>query len=182
MREIEVKAKISDFSVIIKQLEDLGCKFTDPIIQKDRIFLEKGLGFKDIKPGIRVLRIRGENNKTILNLKIHVKDELDCIEKEIIVNDSKEMLEIIEKIGYHEVARVNKKRIKCNYHDYEICLDEVENLGVFIEVEKKSDKDVEKVRDGIMVFLRQFGVKEGDRVFFGYDTLLFNEGKELTSS
>ena len=39
--------------------------------------------------------------------------------------------------------------MKCKYKEYEICLDEVEELGSFIEVEKMSDEDGEKVQAGI---------------------------------
>ncbi|MDP3762811.1 MAG: CYTH domain-containing protein, partial [bacterium] len=57
---------------------------------------------------------------------------------------------------------------------YEICLDEVDRLGSFVEVETFSDDgDPEKIQEEIFKFLLSLGVKPEDRVREGYDTLVY---------
>jgi hypothetical protein len=46
-------------------------------------------------------------------------------------------------LNFKEVVRVVKKRKKTHYKDYEICLDEIENLGTFIEIEKIGNENIE---------------------------------------
>jgi len=54
----------------------------------------------------------------------------------------------------------------------EICLDEVENLGSFIEVEKMSDGDSKQIQEELAEFLGLLGVSPKDRVTKGYNTLM----------
>lgn len=177
MREIEVKAKIDDSDKIIASLENLGCVLSEPIVQNDKIFLENGIEFKDIRKGTNVLRIREQKHKTLFTLKRREENELDCIEKEIEISNAKEFEEILEYLGYHEVVAVNKTRIKCKYDGLEICLDKVDELGGFIEVEKMSDEDGLKVQEELFGFLLSLGIKREDRIFKGYDTLIVEQNK-----
>jgi adenylate cyclase, class 2 len=176
MKEIEVKAKIQNFDFLLSKLKELGCNFSEPLIQKDKIFLSNNLEFPDIILGTPVLRIR-ESKDNRFTLKISPENELACFEHEVIVNDSKQMHEILKNIGFHEVVKVNKSRIKCKYNDYKICLDDVEDLGKFVEVEKISDENSSKVQKELFKFLESLGVKKEDRVFKGYDTLIYYKDK-----
>lgn len=167
-KEIEVKVKIENFTSIENQLKKLGCKLSDPIVQNDVIFFERNY----VNGPRNVLRIREVNGVSILTFKRGKTDELDCIEKEVEIKDSSSMEAIIELLGYIEYVRVNKKRKKCNYGDYEICLDEVGNLGKFIEVEKMSSEDGEIIKQELIDFLISLDVDISKRVFKGYDTLV----------
>lgn len=176
MKEIEIKARIRNFNSVINQLKKIGCKISEPITQKDIIFLGDNLGFLDIKGGTNVLRIREENGKISFTLKQRQKNELDCIEKEVIIDNLKEMEDILSHLGYHEVIRVNKKRRKCNFKKYNICLDEVDGLGKFIEVEEMSkEKNAIRVQDELFRFLQTLGIKKEERITKGHDTLIYNE-------
>lgn len=176
--EIEVKAKVRDFELIKNKLVNIGCKLSEPIIQNDYIYTIKGL---DINKGYNnspVLRIREQNGKYIFTLKKNRNNELDCIEKELEISNKEIMQEIFELMGYESNVSVHKSRIKCNYNEYEICLDEVEDLGSYIEVEKISDDDGEKVQNELFDFLQTLGVLKEDRVFNGYDTLIWLKNNE----
>lgn len=168
MKEIEVKAKIEGLESLIEKLEMLGCEISDPIIQNDIVFCKKEIG----PEGKNVLRIRRAGDEITFTLKRNISNELDCIEKEVVIDDAEAMKDIVELIGYSEVVRVNKKRRKGRLGDYEICLDEVESLGFFIEVEKMSDEDGEAVQKELFDFLLSLGVDQNSRVAKGYDTLL----------
>ena len=57
----------------------------------------------------------------------------------------------------------------------EICLDEVKDLGNFIEVEKITDEDPDKVQEELFRFLESVGVRREDRVVNGYDILMWRK-------
>jgi len=173
-KEIEVKVKVENFEKILEQLANLGCKFTEPVRQEDRIFTNfPDSEFADFKSGVNFLRLRKSKGKILFTLKQSLVNELEGIEKELEVSDGKEMEEILQLLGYHEAVQVTKTRRKTNYKDYEICLDEVDGLGAFIEVEKIADEDSEQAQSEMMDFLETLGVEARDRVLNGYDTLVW---------
>jgi adenylate cyclase, class 2 len=173
-KEIEVKAKVENFDVLLSKLKELGCVLSEPLTQNDNILLSKELEFPDIILGTPVLRIR-ESKDTKFTLKIASGNELVCEEHEVIVSNAENTKQLLEALGYHTVVKVNKTRRKCKYNDYEICLDEVEELGSFVEVEKFSEDDPSKIQEELFQFLESLGVKKEDQVFQGYDTLMFNK-------
>ena len=175
-KEIEVKARLKSFSQIKANLEKLGCVFSSEIIQKDTNYINKESTFPYITPGCQALRIREEGDKVILTFKESVDNELDKIEREVLVSDKGQMEDIIKMVGFLFSNTISKKRIKTTYKGMEVCLDSVENLGDFIEIEKLTDEDDgEKVQEELMLMLEELGVSRDDRVFKGYDTLLATE-------
>jgi len=178
MKEIEVKAKAKSFDAIKLKLEKMGCVFTEPVIQDDTIFINfESKNFTRGPKGANYLRIRNSKGKSVFNIKQDVSNVLDRIEKEVEVADPKIMKQMIELLGYHVIAKVYKTRTKTKYKDVEICLDKVKGLGSFIEVEKMSNKDGEKVQEELFVFLESLGVKREDRVHMGYDILVYLKNK-----
>ena len=85
MKEIEVKAKVDNFDYLISRLNDLGCVLSEPLIQKDIIFLEGVVDVLKLQPGRKAFRIREENGKFTFNLKMPQGGQLDCIEKESVI-------------------------------------------------------------------------------------------------
>ena len=171
-REIEVKAYLKNFEEIRKKLELLGCSLSEPVKQEDIIYLPNGVDIDDVKKGTNSLRIRKEKGKYIFNLKQRMDVSLDCIERETVIADPQAMNEIIKLLGFYEFQKLTKTRRKCKYNEYEICLDEVEGLGAFVEVEKISSEDGEKVQQELFQFLESLGVKCEERATRGYDILL----------
>ena len=171
--EIEVKAKVRDFEEIKDKLKKIGCILSEPIIQDDYIYNRKGVNIRKGYDGSPILRIREQSGKVIFTLKKNRSNELDCIEKEIEVSDKEILKDIFDLMDYESTIEVHKKRIKGVYNDYEICLDEVDGLGSYIEVEKMSEEDGEKVQAELFEFLQGLGVSKEDRVFNGYDTLIW---------
>jgi adenylate cyclase class 2 len=78
-------------------------------------------------------------------------------------------------MGYKMANRVVKNRRKGMVGEYEICLDEVEDLGTFIEVEKMAEEDIEQVRKELLDFTISLGVSLEDEVKRGYDILILEK-------
>ena len=179
MNEIEVKAKVANLSLLKDKLGKLGIKLSHPITQRDRIFFPKDLvgQFTDMKRrGKRTkapaLRIREQGKKIIFTYKIPVSNNLDKLEFESGIDNPEAMTSICEQLGFVLHVRVNKIRRKASFNGYEICLDEFEDLGSFIEVEKMSDKPADMIQKELWEFLKTLGIKEEDRQLYGYDILL----------
>ena len=144
--------------------------------QKDTIFLKQGITYDQIRPGVVVLRVREQGEKTFFTLKMRGPVELNKIEHELMVDNADEAEAIIKNLGFYKVMGVNKVRRKCQWRDYEICLDEVEGLGTFIEIEQKTEtEDGKATTEKISEFLQSLGINKIDHVHQGYDTLIFNK-------
>lgn len=179
MREIEVKARVADFEPIIKKLESLGCPLGQAIIQEDKVFLKNGVDFGNLDRGGNVLRIRRQGSKNVFTLKVKGEVEMDSIERETEISNPEKLEEILKYLDYYEVVQIKKSRRKCNYQNLEICLDEVDVLGNFIEVEELAEEgDGEKIQNKLFDFLMTLGIKQEDRVLIGYDKLMFNKNNE----
>lgn len=173
-KEIEVKARVSNLAELTKKLEGLGVTLSEPIIQHDETFTDENHGdYKEFVSGRNILRIRENDGKFIFTLKQSLSNELDSIEKETEITNPKEFRDALILMGYKPAVEIHKVRRKAKYRDYEICLDEVKELGSFIEVEKMTDEDTEKVQDELFAFLESLGVSKENRETHGYDTLLY---------
>lgn len=87
------------------------------------------------------------------------------------------MKEILEELGYEERLQLNKSRILIKYKDYQVCLDTVEGLGNFIEVEKISAENSKVVQHELHDFLKQLGVPEDQFESHPYDELVLRKSR-----
>lgn len=176
MKEVEVKARLRDPVQVVHALKKLGCTFTPPVRQDDVVFMhnreDPERAFGGGKKGLNVLRIRTQAGKALFTLKQNQGNELDCTEHETEIANPEELRRAIELLGFREVVRVGKLRQKTGYSAYEICVDQVDGLGNFIEVEKLvEDGDGEAIQEELFRFLERLGVARSDRELRGYDTL-----------
>jgi adenylate cyclase class 2 len=181
MTEVEVKAKVSGFAEIQSNLTKLGCVFSEPSIQKDRIYLPIGVEFPDKTKGTLFARIRNSNGKHIFTLKKQLDTEFENIEHELVIDSPDQADEMLKLLGFHEAVSVSKKRITCKHDNMEICLDDIEGLGLFVEAEKMTtEKDTERIKNELFEFLETLGIKKDDQVFKGYATLVYESNNQST--
>jgi predicted adenylyl cyclase CyaB len=85
-------------------------------------------------------------------------------------------------MGYKIAAKVNKTRVITHYDGCEICLDDVENLGSFIEMEKLTKEgDSEKIQEELFTFFESLGIKRQDRMISGYDILMIQKTEDFSA-
>jgi|SRR3989338_4851199 len=183
MYEVEVKAHLKNRQAVIKKLESLGCKFSKELHQIDRIFIPEGVSFPP-PLNVPVLRVRNQNGLYLLTLKISQSNRTDSIEKEIEIMDGEKMIEILQLLKWQEVVKVDKKRVKTNLNDMEIVLDDVKDLGEFIEAEQivtnDNPNERKKMQGELFAVLATLGVPEEDNIIDGkYDLMLNNIYKKL---
>jgi adenylate cyclase class 2 len=174
MKEIEIKAKLREKEKIIQKLQSLGCVFELAITQEDVVYTERVGSLEALRSNKFFLRLRVKNNsKVLFTIKKRMANDLDAIEHEVEVSSKTEMEQAILLMGFKEAVKVNKVRIVTHYDGCEICIDEVENLGTFIEMEKLAEEgDSEAIQEKLFHFFESIGINRDDRVLMGYDLLM----------
>lgn len=179
MYEVEVKAHLRNREEVMKKLQSFGCEFGEELHQIDHVYFPEGLAFPP-PIGTGILRVRKQGEKYFFTLKISQSGRQDSLEREMEIKDGEMMMEIIKLLKYQEAPTVNKKRIKTKYKDMVIELDEVEELGEFIEVEKivtnENHADRQKIQRELGEFLESLGISKEDLLpNYKYDIMLFEK-------
>ena len=177
MREIEIKFKVKDLNFLENNLIKQGCVFSDPIIQHDITYSQKNsdLDYTCAKEGDVMLRIRRQDEKSEFNIKKQCSGESDNIEHETQISNPDEMDKILKLLNWVPQVEVKKMRKKGKWDEYEICLDKVEELGDFMEIEKmvEDDSDPEIIREELFNMVKVLGLVKEDEETRGYDTQIF---------
>jgi len=185
MKEVEVKYKISNRQKVMDALKKSGVVLGAVNRQEDISYAPKGYDYSRTGQGIPFLRIRRQNGRAILTLKKPMSNHLDKLELETNISDPVQMEGIINELGYEQDQRITKDRIKGEHAGYEICLDSVEALGDFIEVESmiEDDENSEEAQESMRVLLKEILGDEFDNLVdarTGYDVLMRIKNGQIT--
>lgn len=172
MREIELKFKVKDKDILLKKLKSLNCELSEPLYQNDSIYVSD-LGSTESVEGSIWLRVRKENEKVELNLKKQSKKLEESKEIEFEVNSYEKANEFLETLGYKKWVEVNKTRLFTKYDKYNLCIDDVDRLGSFIEIEiLVNDNDEKDYIEELLSVAAYLDLKEEDIVKSHYDTMI----------
>lgn len=174
MKEIEILVEVyDDFNNIkkkFKKFEYLGQKRTideyyyDP--KRDELKPDKNNQLD------RCLRLRTTNDKYFITYKDDVFDNgkwLYSNEYETEITDIKKLRDIFHKLGFKEFIKIDNTKEAYKYNEYEIVLENVKNLGLFMEVEYCTEEDVEvrKVKNEIQRFIDDLDLKVSEESNIG---------------
>ena len=133
------------------------------------------------KDALDYLRIRVTDEKNYLcfkKVKSREENKFYCDEYEVEISDPMVALELFKTIGYTDITVVSKKREFFLFDIFEIAIDDVKDLGVFVEVEiKKRVKSVETGHKKICELLEKIGIKSFERHRQGYVRMIWNREK-----
>lgn len=179
-RELELKFSIPNDKEFINLLKTKKIFFSDPITQRDAIFFRKGKGFCDLKEGEPVIRIRNQEGKYITTLKKYVHGITDRVEVECEILDAEAFQRYLELLDLDLVVTVKKIREKTFYKNAVVCLDHVEGLGVFVEVEIVSDEcNAEDDMKKLNQIVEELCLNKKNIVKMPYDEMLFNKERGM---
>ena len=156
--EVEIRAKINSSGQIEKSLEKIRAELVKSEGQTDKVFgAAKFLDseHKIIEGGVSA-RIREVNGKSRLEFKEILREkggiELSCAIPSIEIGEK-----MLKKLDFEEAFTIKKKRKVYSYNGFTICLDEVENLGNFIEIEREVtvEGEIEKTRNECISLLEK---------------------------
>ena len=146
MLELEMKAKIDKYTrgridQILRKAE-----FIEEKVEEDTYYSSP---IRDFKETDETLRIRYSGEKAILTYKGPKLDKISKSREEFEALVSGDIEEILQKLGYKKILNVRKKRKVYLYKDYTVSIDDVEDLGEYIEIELKSEnlKDIKRIEN-----------------------------------
>lgn len=159
MIEIEVKARVDDPKRFERAIIALGATPIGIENQTDTYYNSQ---HGDFGKTDEALRIRVQDGRYFLTYKGPKMDSVSKTRKEfqVDISDADGMGKILTSLGFFPVATVTKKRKNFRLGDFIIALDDVRNLGNFMEIEisvNDSGKYEEKV-ESIFKFFERLGI------------------------
>ncbi|MFH1403040.1 MAG: class IV adenylate cyclase [Candidatus Altiarchaeota archaeon] len=139
MLEVEVKARCQDLT---EKLDKIGASYVKTEVQEDTYYTHPNRDFRKTDEALRIRRIK---DSCYLTYKGPLQDSDTKTREELEYEVSEGVGEILSKLGFMEYRSVRKTRRLYKLEGLEICLDDVEGLGSFIEVESKSLLDKERI-------------------------------------
>jgi len=157
MKEIEIRARVNSFEDIKNKLKEMGATLIETKNQVDRVFGHKMFLDDDnlIVEGGLSARIRETDNSKSLEFKEIVRIG-GGLEINSDLHEVEDGLKFLDKLNFKEAFIVAKFRELYKYKDFEICLDKVEKLGNFMEIEKMvpSHQDESQARQDCLNLLK----------------------------
>ncbi len=150
--EIEIQVKIDGIDKLLKHLKNKA-QYISAEWQKDIYFSpsDSSKSFLNKTPVDEWLRVRYEDSKTSVTYKNFHREKSGfakfCDEYNTDIKDGKQMEKVFLALGFVEIITVDKKRKTYMDGDFEISIDDIKNLGRFVEVEYKGKKSKEKYLD-----------------------------------
>lgn len=156
--EIEAKAYVRNIKKIEKTLIEIGAQYQATYHQIDSYYNHPS---RDFAKTDEAIRIRNTATESFLTYKGPKLDTLTKTreEVELSIDNPETGRTILERLGFRFITQVKKQRAVYTYEHFRICLDEVEDLGHFVEVEIQ-EEDVEKGKSKILDFLRELDMEE----------------------
>jgi len=180
--EIEIKIPLDEnvFFQIKEKLQKIA-KFVKRSEQIDEYFTPLHRNFLDPKFPFEWLSIRRRGDKIFLNYKHYYPENVEttthCDEFETEIKNYDQLVKIFSVLNFKKLVTVEKEREIFNYNDeFEIALDRVKDLGLFMEIEAIKDfGSVEETREKLFEFAKSLGIDISKTEKKGYPYLLMKK-------
>jgi len=168
--EVEVKISIDSFEEIEHRILGVGAKKINQEVQIDSYFEHPCRTFSETDEALRVRLRRPFDNAelespTDLVELTYKGPKIDSttktrIESSVKLNDAEEITSLLENLGFKLVATITKKRQFYRLPSITISIDDVEDVGLFLELESISNYDeIVKARENIFAMVKKLGLE-----------------------
>ncbi|MFI4874209.1 MAG: class IV adenylate cyclase [Blastopirellula sp. JB062] len=169
--EVELKFPVDDLRRVETTLANLGAEIEIPVKQSDFYYGHPSRNFAETDEALRIRRV---GSRSIITYKGPKIDATTKTRREIEVplgsgaEGAANIIEMIEALGFSQVAEVTKNRRKANLdfegQKVEVALDEVKGLGQFVELEIPTEESgVDAARNAINQLAEQLGLSGSER-------------------
>ena len=154
--EVELKFPLLNKDELIKKLNKVAKLEKEEDYQKDVYYIPIHRNFLDKKPVSEWLRLRETKKGFSINYKNwHKKDNpktVSCDEFETKIESIESIKKILKCLDFNEIVTVEKIRSVWTYKNVEIAIDQIKELGNFIELEKLTadDEDPYEVQEELL--------------------------------
>lgn len=174
MKEIEILVEVYDdiekIKDIFKKFEHVGLNevideyFYDPL--RENLKPDKNGSLN------HCLRLRQKNAKYLITYKDDIFENgkwLYSDEYETKIESLDIIREIFKKLGLIKFLEINNEKQTYKFGKYEIILESVKNLGLFMEVEYCTNEDINIIEEKIKIqeFIDKLGIKVSDELNIG---------------
>lgn len=171
MFEVEQKFRVADAAAFESRLAQRGVKLGDPQLQVDRYFNHPSRDFGQTDEALRI-RQSGEHN--YVTYKGPKLDRTTKTRREIEVPiapgpaAADGFAAVLIELGFRPVAEVRKNRRKAMVercgHSIEIVLDDVEQVGPYVELEcAAGQNEMEAAKAAIASLAAELGLTQNER-------------------
>lgn len=174
MKEIEILVEVYDD---INKAKDSLKKFKYEGMKKtiDEYYydpLRNTLKPDDNNKIYHCLRLRQKNNEYFITYKDDVFDGKKWLysnEYETKIESIDMLKEIFNRLGLVKFIEINNEKEIYKYDEYEIALENVKDLGIFLEVEYSTndDVDVKQIKKNIQDFINSLNINVSDELNIG---------------
>lgn len=176
-KEIEIKLPLVNGDEVVGFLNK-AAEFEYEDRQVDKYFNPPHRSFIDVEKIHEWLRLRNSGDKFSITYKNWAPKGFSCDEFEAKVSSFEDMELMLKALDFKDLVTVDKLRKVWRLNEFEISIDEVVDLGSYIEVEYKGDvEDVDAVVELLFGTLEKIGAKTGELDRRGYPwELLIKKG------
>lgn len=174
VREVEVKFRIPDAGALVTALAARGIELGPAVRQDDQAYAPAGWEYGKARGGVPFARLRTVDGRHTFTVKRPAENVLSCEEYESPVADRDQMHQAVLAMGFRATVQIGKVRRSAVIDGGTVlCVDEVDGVGTFVEVERLAPDGVpgELVQAELARFVAALGV-EASRTKDTYDTLV----------
>jgi adenylate cyclase class 2 len=174
MLEFELKIRISSLDPVRQQLIEHNARFCGRIHEHDIYYNapHRNFGVTD-----EAIRVRYTNDHAIVTYKgakiktsgLKVREELNTL-----VDSGAVFEQMLDRLGFSRTAEVNKWRENYRLSGAAITLDEIEDLGTFVEIEILAEDENSNTAVRIEEIAKEIGVS-GEPILASYLELLLSK-------
>ena len=171
--EVEAKYRVSDIDELITALTQRQVLLSEPAEQDDQAYAPADWSYTMSKIGVPFARLRTENDRHLFTVKKPVDIEVACLEYQCGVSDREAMHAALVTMGWTPTVRIRQQRRTGTWDGATVCVDVVDHLGPFIELERvvSAEESGERVQAELDTVVRSLGVPV-ERVNDTYDSLI----------
>ncbi len=172
--EIEAKIKVASLEPIEDKLKELDADFVQSVQQVDTYFMDTHEQLRKDDCGLRIRQeiTEGQTTARVAFKGPHTDSQFKSRpEYETDVGDAEIAEKIFELLGYHKGIVIEKKRGMWLLDSCEVCLDELPELGCFVEVEGPNENVISSV-------LKKLNLQNEPHIPHGYASMMSRKLKQ----
>jgi len=161
MLEVEIKAYCDDPDALRARLAELGGALEGSLIEEDSYFNHPSRDFAETDEAFRIRSTPEGPVVTYKGPKIGERSKTRY-ENEVPIGDADAFSDILTRLGFRPVRVVKKRRELYALEGAHVCLDSIEGLGHFAEVEILSE-DREEAEKKLFSLAEKLGLSRFER-------------------
>lgn len=179
--EVEVRLRLEDDTAAIAALEEFDLVLGDAVTQDDQAYAPVGWDYSRSRIGVTFVRLRTVNCQHWFTVKRPITDVRTCIEYESQIANREAMHDAVLLMGFKPTVRILKRRRRGTFGHLSVCLDDVDGLGLFLEMEAvaRPGDDIRGLRAALDALLERLEI-DGERCFDTYDALIYKSPRQLS--